>query len=204
MSAKHLMIAINWYGPYPDLNEARKHARHDYVHGLYLAIGKCKYERRRALQYIGIGNSMHTGLTSRHHKLSLILRERTLWLGEIVTAEPSGKRLKATRATLDFAEWLHARFLRLPLNDKKTKALPPRSVTVFNRWFATDYETPRPAAACRLAGPDRFSQLRPVGARGLVRQPPAHLSRAELSEAGAGIDDPSRYLGDFWCSSGSL
>lgn len=94
MSAKHLMIAINWYGPYPDLNEARKHARHDYVHGLYLAIGKYKYERRRALQYIGIGNSMHTVLTSRHHKLSLIVRERTLWLGEIVTAEPSGKRLK--------------------------------------------------------------------------------------------------------------
>lgn len=143
MTAKHLMIAINWYGPYPDLDEARKHARHDYVHGLYLAIGKCKYERRRALQYVGIGNSIHTRLTSRHHKLSLIVRERTLWLGEIVTAEPSGKRLKATRATLDFAEWLHARFLRLPLNDKKTKALPPRSVTVLNRWFATDYETPR-------------------------------------------------------------
>ena len=41
MTAKHLMIAINWYGPYADLDEARHCARHDYAHGLYLAIGKC-------------------------------------------------------------------------------------------------------------------------------------------------------------------
>lgn len=38
---------------------------------------------------------------------------------------------------------MHARFLRLPLNDKKTKSLPNRSVTVLNRWFNTDYATPR-------------------------------------------------------------
>jgi hypothetical protein len=72
-----------------------------------------------------------------------VTRERQIWLGEIATAEPSGKKLKVTKATLDFAEWLHARFLQLPLNEKKTKALPPRSVTVMNRWFKTDYETPR-------------------------------------------------------------
>ena len=143
MTAKHLMIAINWYGPYADMDEARRRARHDYEHGLYLAIGKCRYERRLALQYVGIGAAIHTRLNERHHKLSLVIRERSLWLGEIATAEPSGKRLKATRTTLDFAEWLHARFLRLPLNDKKTKALPSRNVTVLNRWFATDYETPR-------------------------------------------------------------
>lgn len=142
MTEKHLMIAINWYGPYRDLDEARRCARHDYDHGLYLAIGKCKYERRRSLQYIGIGGNIHTRLTENHHKLQLIVRERSLWLGEIATAEPSGRRLKATRTTLDYSEWLHARFLQLPLNDKKTKALPPRSVTVLNRWFALDYETP--------------------------------------------------------------
>jgi hypothetical protein len=61
----------------------------------------------------------------------------------VSTAEPSGKRLKVTPATLDYAEWLHARFLHLPLNDKKTKRLPPRSVTVLNRWFGCDYETAR-------------------------------------------------------------
>lgn len=143
MSKKHLMIAINWYGPYNTLEDARCKARHDYNHGLYLAIGKRKHERKRAMQYIGIGNNLHTRLNDRHHKLADIVRERSLWLGEIATAEPSGKRMKATLTTLDFAEWMHARFLKLPLNDKKTKQLPSRSVTVINRWYATDYETLR-------------------------------------------------------------
>jgi hypothetical protein len=143
MMQRHLMIAINWYGPYKDLDEARECARYDYEHGLYLAIGKCHGERTKRLQYIGIGKKIHTRLNNRHHKLPLIVREREVWLGEIATAEPSGKRLKATRTTLDFAEWLHARFLNLPLNEKKTKALPNRSVTVLNRWFGLDYETPK-------------------------------------------------------------
>ncbi len=140
---RHLMIAINWYGPYEDLNHARKCALHDYEHGLYFAIGKRHGERAKSLQYIGIGEAIHTRLNDRHHKLSLIVREREIWLGEVATAEPSGKRLKTTRTTLDFAEWLHARFLRLPLNDKKTKTLPSRSVTLLNRWFDIDYEKPK-------------------------------------------------------------
>ncbi|USU13820.1 hypothetical protein NF701_08360 [Sphingomonadaceae bacterium OTU29THOMA1] len=138
MISKHLMIAIYWYGPYRDLNEARRAARDDYEHGLYLAIGKCRRERRLAMQYVGIGGSIHTRLNDRHHKLSLITRERQIWLGEIATAEPSGKRMKVTRTTLDYAEWLHARFLGLPLNDKKTKEPPNRGVTVLNRWFSAD------------------------------------------------------------------
>lgn len=143
MAQRHLMIAINWYGPYKDIDEARQCARHDYEHGLYVAIGECLGEQTPSMQYVGIGKAIHTRLNNRHHKLSLILRKRMIWLGEIATAEPSGRRLKATRTTLDFAEWLHARFLRLPLNDKKTKALPSRSVTVLNRWFGLDYETPK-------------------------------------------------------------
>lgn len=143
MAEKHLMIAVNWYGPYADVDEARLSARHDYDHGLYLAIGRRKRETAAAgLQYVGIGNSIHTRLKRDHHKLSKLVSGYRLWLGEIVTAEPGGRRMKVTRSTLDYAEWLHARFLRLPLNEKKTKALPPRSVTVLNRWFRKDYETP--------------------------------------------------------------
>ncbi|MCX7300160.1 MAG: hypothetical protein NTX73_07230 [Rhodobacterales bacterium] len=139
---KHLMIAVNWFGPY-DLDSANEAARKDYQHALYMCLGKKKHERDRALQYIGIGSKVHTRLTEGHHKLQDVTRERQIWLGEIETAEPSGKKLKVTKATLDYAEWLHARFLKLPLNEKKTKALPPRSVTVLNRWFKVDYETPR-------------------------------------------------------------
>lgn len=144
MSSKHLMIAIYWYGPYRNIDEARAAARDYYGHGLYLAVGKCKGERRLAMQYVGIGEAMHTRLNDRHHKLSLITRERRIWLGEIATAEPSGKKMKVTRTTLDYAEWLHALYLGLPLNDKKTKREPGRGVTVLNRWFASsDFDAPR-------------------------------------------------------------
>lgn len=139
---KHLMIAVDWFGPY-DLDEAREVAKSDYAHALYMCLGRRSYQRAQMLQYIGIGQNVYTRLKADHHKLQEVTRERQLWLGEIATAEPSGKKLKVTRATLDYAEWLHARFLKLPLNEMKTKALPPRSVTVLNRWFKTDYETPR-------------------------------------------------------------
>lgn len=142
MSKKHLMIAINWFGPYrQDLEAIRKIAERDYEHGLYLAIGLTSYQRyEKTLQYIGIGIPISRRLTDRHHRLPLNKRQREIWLRDIATAEPSGKNLKVTPATLDYAEWLHARFLRLPLNDKKTKWLPPRSITILNRWFHTDCE----------------------------------------------------------------
>lgn len=77
------MIAINWYGPYDDLDEARESARYDYEHGLYLAIGECEAEQTAGMQYIGIGEAIHARLNEGHHKLSLILRKQEFWLGEI-------------------------------------------------------------------------------------------------------------------------
>lgn len=143
MPAKHLMIAIHWFGPYATLDEARAAARGDYRDGLYICIGRRLRQRTTRVQYVGLSKTLHTRLNERHHALQHVARARQIWLGEIVTAEPSGRRLKVTRATLDYAEWLHARFLSLPLNAAKTKGLPPRSVTVLNRWFGRDYETPR-------------------------------------------------------------
>ena len=139
---KHLMIAVDWFGPY-ELKKAHEVATTDFGHALYMCLGQCAYQRKQQLQYIGIGKNVQSRLIEDHHKLKKVTRERQIWIGEIATAEPSGKKLKVTKATLDYAEWLHARFLKLPLNEMKTKTLPPRSVTVMNRWFKTDYETPR-------------------------------------------------------------
>lgn len=145
---KHLMIAVNWYGPYKSLEDARNAALPYDWPGLYLCIGQRTQENISRLQYIGISNSLSSRLISRHHKLGTpnnidnTISNMKIWLGDISTAEPSGKRMKVTLTTLDYAEWLHARFLKLPLNDKKTKQLPPRSVTVLNRWFYPDFESP--------------------------------------------------------------
>lgn len=130
------MIAVHWYGPYASIEAARADANELWGSGLYFAIGKTKYQRQPGCQYVGIASHLANRLKVRHHKLSRITSGMGLWLGEVVTAEPSGKRMKVTPATLDYAEWLHARFMKLPLNDKKSKTLPPRSVTVLNRWFS--------------------------------------------------------------------
>lgn len=143
MAKKHLMIAVHWYGPFGDLDEAREAARDDFDHGLYMVIGKKRYERKNNLQYIGIGTQIHTRLNDRHHKLTGIVRDQAIWLGEVVTSEPSGRKLKVTRPTLDYAEWLHVRFLNLPSNEKKKSSDPNIGATVLNRWWHTDYERMR-------------------------------------------------------------
>lgn len=145
---KHLMIAIDWYGPYKTLEAARVAAKPYDWPGLYMLIGKVGEERSSKIQYVGISRSVSDRLNSKHHRLgaraieSSGIRDIGIWLGEVATAEPGGKKMKATKTTLDFAEWLHAKFMGLPLNGMKTKSPPPRSVTVLNRWWKTDFQTP--------------------------------------------------------------
>ena len=140
MPAKHLMIAIDWYGPYSSKAEAASAASEWYDDGLYLAIGP--HKTKKSLKYIGLSKNLGVRLTRYHHKLDH-MRIEEVWLGEVVTAEPSGKKLKVTKATLDYAEWLHAYFLDLPWNNKKKTQAPFKPVTVLNRWWKTDLSTPR-------------------------------------------------------------
>ncbi len=142
VAGKHLMIAVNWFGPLSgDLCAIRTIARDDFTDGLYMCVGMRPYQRKASLQYVGIGNPLHARMHDGHHALPHVTRERKIWLGEIATAEPSGKKMKVTKASLDYAEWLHAYFLQLPLNDKKRSGLPTRSVTVLNRWWrASNYD----------------------------------------------------------------
>lgn len=61
------MIAVNWYRPYRDLDEARATARQDYGDGLYMCIGKRPYQRKVSMQYIRIGSNVHTRIKEGHH-----------------------------------------------------------------------------------------------------------------------------------------
>jgi len=141
---KHLMIAVNWYGPYRTVRAARESAKEFYGEGLYFALGRSQGEKRRSMQYIGIGNDVQTRLKDDHHKLKLVNSSIEIWLGEIATANPSGRRYKVTKPTLDYAEWLHAFYLPMRLNEKKTRHAPDRSVTVMNKWYSCkDWTTPK-------------------------------------------------------------
>jgi hypothetical protein len=105
------MIAIDWFGPY-SLEEAFEATKDVHWPGLYMCLGMTPYQRATHVQYVGIGKNIRTRLKTDHHKLQKVSRRRQLWLGEVSTAEPSGKKLKVTAATLDYAEWLHARFMQ--------------------------------------------------------------------------------------------
>ena len=138
---KHLAIVIDWYNPYT-VKTALSAARYDYDSGLYIGVGKRRYQHGAStLQYVGLSRNLGNRL-SQHQKIPMVTRDAKLWLGEVGTAEIAGPKTKRTPASLDAAEWLHAYFLGLPLNERKTLNPPQRAATVLNRWWRTDYETP--------------------------------------------------------------
>lgn len=138
---KPVVAVIDWFGPYSTLEDARR-AAFDYDDGIYCAIGKRKYERYSRIQYVGLANNLRARLNGTHHKLPEITRERTIWLGEVVSPRTPGKKIKTTDRMLDLAEWAHAYFLQVPLNERKKLNPPDRPITVYNKWWRTDLETP--------------------------------------------------------------
>lgn len=137
---KPVVAVIEWNGPYT-LEEARV-ASFDYADGIYLALGKAKNQRSSRLQYVGLASDLPSRLNGYHHKLPLITRDREIWLGEVVSLRTPGRKIKVTDRMLDLSEWAHAYFLQLPLNDKKKARPPDRAITVYNRWWRKDFETP--------------------------------------------------------------
>ena len=109
-----------------------------------MLIGKSKHQKSKSkLQYIGIANDLSKRLNSKHHAISHLSKELAIWMGEIGSVGIPGKKSKIKNIQLDLAEWAHTYFLDLPLNLKKTKNPPDQPVTVLNRWWNKDYETPR-------------------------------------------------------------
>ena len=137
---KPAMAVVDWYGPYT-LEDART-ATLDFGDGIYMATGARKYQRIVQPQYVGIASNLSKRLKHDHHKLSQIARKQVLWLGEIATPRRSGRKIKGTDKMLDLAEWAHVYFLQLPLNERKKEQPPDYPITVYNRWWRQDYDTP--------------------------------------------------------------
>lgn len=140
----HIAIVIDWFGPYNSIAGAQAVARKDYGGGLYMAIGKQRYQKKPAtLQYIGIANELSFRVSESHQKLTEVAQSLKIWLGEVASTGIPGRKSQVIDLRLDLAEWAHAYFLELPLNDKKTINPPKYPVTVINRWWFKDYETKR-------------------------------------------------------------
>ncbi|PPC97975.1 MAG: hypothetical protein CTY35_06480 [Methylotenera sp.] len=138
---KPVVALIEWFGPY-GLEAARNASKFDYDDGLYIVIGKQKNERKSHVQYIGLASDLCARLNGVHHAIPLVTREFEIWLGEVVSPRTPGRKIKTTDRMLDLAEWSHAYFMQLPINSKKRSAPPDRPITVYNRWWQTNFEVP--------------------------------------------------------------
>jgi len=122
---KSLSAIIEWYGPY-SLEDAKVASKFYYDDGLYMVIGKTKRQRTPHLQYIGIANDLRERLNGKHHKIPEVTKDASIWLGEVMSPRTPGKKIKVTDRMLDLAEWAHAYFLQLPLNNRKKGSPPDR------------------------------------------------------------------------------
>ncbi|MBN2007816.1 hypothetical protein JW960_00565 [candidate division KSB1 bacterium] len=139
----NIPVIIDWFGPY-SRDEAIDAAKNDYIDGLYMLIGKTKYQKQKACpQYIGLSDNLFRRLSNGHNAINQLSQELKLWLAENGSPGIPGRKLKKTNIGLDLAEWAHTFFMELPLNDKKTMKPPDNPVLVVNRWWKTDYETRR-------------------------------------------------------------
>ena len=136
---KHFVVGVDWHGPY-SRTEASEDAKLYNPSGLYFAIGRVKPNGASEPQYVGLSKALSKRLSNSHKKLDLLEPGARFWLGYISTAEQSGCRAKATPRTLDDAEWCHAFFMDLPLNEKKVGSPPQQKVTVLNRWWTVEGE----------------------------------------------------------------
>lgn len=136
---KPTVALVNWFGPYR-MHDAAP-ASFDYDDGLYMVIGKCQYQRRASLQYMGLASSLSRRLNNTHPKLEQVKNDASIWLGEVESPRTPGRKMKVTDRMLDLIEWAHIYFLELPLNEKKKQNPPDGQVVVYNRWWKTDYET---------------------------------------------------------------
>jgi hypothetical protein len=140
---RHIAIVVDWFGPF-GFEEARAIARADFADGLYMLIGKVKYQKANAkLQYIGVAKGLYARLSRQHHAVPRLTRDLNIWLGEVASMGIPGRKRKVVHTQLDLAEWAHSYFLGLPLNERKVANPPSLPVTVLNRWWQRDYETPR-------------------------------------------------------------
>ena len=122
-------IVINWHGPV-----AAEEIDSYHEGGLYVITGYKHYGRKDKIQYIGITERSFSARFDRHHKIKQVVRNRRIWVGEIVyPTEPSRTKLERAEGMLIYA-------LQPDLNQQKKFTLP-RPAVVVSHWF-----TPKKAA----------------------------------------------------------
>jgi hypothetical protein len=141
-----MAVVVGWYGPYPDIDAARRAATNDYQDGLYVAFGYTDLPARGRPRflYVGVGSPLASRLSATHHAIGIdgVAKITSIWLGEILSHKRPGRREKKIEPLIDIVEWAMVSLLA-PFKNLKKTSFPTISFAILNRWFSsTDYTTP--------------------------------------------------------------
>ena len=105
------IAVIKWTGKY----SYEQVCESDKSKGIYLFVGKLKYERDSQIQYCGITEDYFCNrISDKHHKLGQVRKDTlSIWLGEIIYPTSFNRTL------LELAEHCFVSFWQPTLNDKK-------------------------------------------------------------------------------------
>jgi hypothetical protein len=130
-------VIVKWTGPlsYEEVCHSED------KNGLYLLVGKQKYEREDDVQYCGITEGFFCDrINSKHHKLDLIRRDTlSIWLGTVAFPR------RFDRRHLEIAEHCLISFWSMAMNERKMY-YPRRPVCFISQWQS-------PAGRVRLKRP---------------------------------------------------
>ena len=138
---KHIVVKIDWFGPFKSIEAAQGAAKVDFKDGLYLAIGALENRSRNKIRYVGLSSNLGSRVSAKHSALAKLEGDYELWLGEVASTAIPGKKTQSTDLLLDMAEWSHVYFIDPALNDKKTFSPPKYPTTIVNHWWDTTYDT---------------------------------------------------------------
>ena len=121
---------IKWTGAFSYYEVCNSEKRR----GIYLLVGKLKFERQNQIQYCGITEDYFCKrINDKHHKLSLIKEDSlSIWLGEVIYPT------KFKRNLLELAEHCFVSFWLPALNDRKTTYYPNNPICFISNWFKKD------------------------------------------------------------------
>ena len=127
---------VDWYGPFSDEEVATRSLRKvlDWPelaeNGLYIIIGKQKYQKKCRVQYVGISKNTFSQRFANHHVKSIVEREVSIWIGKIDAQD------EALRSELELVEHVLLHFSGdTQLNNRKINSKPSRSCLVVSRFW---------------------------------------------------------------------
>ena len=144
-----IAIIVEWYGPYTSIEGLKEEAiawgkkSRTLTRTLYMGISSREALAESSINYIGLSTSPSSRF-GKHEKMNDPINN-AYYLGEIATADLSGRRTLKTPTDLHTAEGAFIHKLQPTLNTSRKRTAPKDCVVIYSRfWDMNDGVTPIP------------------------------------------------------------